>query len=64
MCRAFRSSDTAKGLATCPASCADGPTEPEAKLAVLVLALRVAADRLEHGEAVPAAILDAFQSAA
>ena len=35
-------------------------TREEARRAALALALRVIADRLEHGEAVPAAVLEAF----
>jgi predicted RNase H-like HicB family nuclease len=43
-----------------PGVVAYGGTRDEARLAALALALRVMADRLEHGEAVPAAVLAAF----
>jgi predicted RNase H-like HicB family nuclease len=43
-----------------PGVVAYGASRDEARRAVLALALRVAADRLEHGESVPAAVLEAF----
>jgi predicted RNase H-like HicB family nuclease len=43
-----------------PGVLAYGASREEARRAVLALALRVVADRLEHGEPVPAAVLEAF----
>ena len=43
-----------------PGVVAYGASRDEARRAVLALALRVAADRLEHGESVPPAVLEAF----
>lgn len=47
-----------------PGVLAYGADEVEARRAVLVLALRTAADRLEHGEPVPESLLRAFERAA
>lgn len=47
-----------------PGVMAYGATEREARDHVLVLALRVIADRIEHGEPVPAEILDRLGLAA
>lgn len=47
-----------------PGVMAYGATPDEAKLAVLALALRVIADRLEGGDPVPVAVLQAFETAA
>jgi len=47
-----------------PGVMAYGASKDEASTAVLVLALRVAADRIEHGEPVPESLLRAFQTAA
>ncbi|MDQ3033516.1 MAG: type II toxin-antitoxin system HicB family antitoxin [Myxococcota bacterium] len=43
-----------------PGVAAYGSTRDEAIRSVQVLALRTVADRLEHGEAVPATALDIF----
>ncbi len=43
-----------------PGVVAYGGTRDQARCAALALALRVMADRLENGEAVPAAVLEAF----
>lgn len=47
-----------------PGVVAYGDDRAAAVRAVQTLALRVVADRLEHGEDVPTALLDAFSSAA
>ena len=43
-----------------PGVLAYGATRDEARRAAVALALRVVADRLDHGEPVPAAVLEAF----
>lgn len=43
-----------------PGAIAYGAIPGEAKRAAVALALRVAADRLEHGESIPSAMLKAF----
>jgi predicted RNase H-like HicB family nuclease len=43
-----------------PGVLAYGDTREAARLAAVALALRVLADRLEHGEDVPRAVLEAF----
>jgi len=43
-----------------PGVMAYGATSDEASAAALALALRVLADRVEHGEDVPAAVFDLF----
>lgn len=45
-----------------PGVLVDGDTQDGAVTAVMALALRVAADRLEHGEPVPSAVLDLFSA--
>jgi predicted RNase H-like HicB family nuclease len=47
-----------------PGVMAYGPTRPEALAAVQALALRVLADRLEHGEALPDELVNVSFSAA
>lgn len=47
-----------------PGALAYGSTRDAAVAAVKALALRVAADRLEHGEPVPDAVLGLFSAAA
>lgn len=47
-----------------PGALAYGDTRDAAIAAVKALALRVAADRLEHGEPVPSAVLGLFTAAA
>lgn len=47
-----------------PGVMAYAESEAGARRAALILALRVVADRLEHGEPVPAALLGAFGIAA
>lgn len=47
-----------------PGVMAYGATPAEARNAVLVLALRVLADRIEHGEPVPDGVLDRLGLAA
>jgi predicted RNase H-like HicB family nuclease len=46
-----------------PGVMAYGASEAEARAKVAVLALRVIADRIEHGEAVPAEANDLFAAA-
>ena len=46
-----------------PGSLAYGVTQPDAIARVQALALRVLAERLEHGEAVPGFLTVAFQAA-
>ncbi len=43
-----------------PGVLAYGATREQAQRAAIALALRAVADRIEHGEAVPAAVLQAF----
>lgn len=45
-----------------PSAMAYGSSADDAKKAVTVLALRILADRIEHGDSVPRAVLDAFSS--
>ena len=47
-------------MPTLPGVMAYGATQAEAKASVSALALRVIADRLEHGEEIPEAVADWF----
>lgn len=46
-----------------PGVLAYGATDPEARARVQVLALRVIADRLDHGEPLPSEIAGVFETA-
>ncbi len=47
-------------IAVLPGVLAYGPTRETALVAVQALALRVLADRLDHGEAVPSELMNVF----